>query len=51
MNDKTVAIEFADWLAYLQKIDSELIARNDPTIRVHIAKFAKWEKMVRELAK
>ena len=40
------ALELADFLARVREGNEDLVARNDPVIRNHIAKLASWEKMV-----
>jgi hypothetical protein len=47
--DRKIAIELADWLAHMRKVNEDSVCRNDPVIRAHIAKLKLWEKMVREL--
>jgi hypothetical protein len=48
--NRELALELADWLSRMREGNEESIARHDPVIRAHIAKLAKWEKMVRDLA-
>lgn len=40
--DTNMALELADWLARMREGNEESVARNDPVIRVHIARLREW---------
>jgi hypothetical protein len=50
MSDRDIALQLADFLDAERRIHEESPVRSYPDIREHIARLARWEKLVREIA-